>query len=194
MHDDKDLLAAFYKQEPWAWNRIFSMYYKAITNHAARIIEFEDDAEDIAQECFKKLAEEQKKGIDRTFVDLKGLESFLFICAKNAAFDHLRKEKRKQQFFKEFKQQETETDARLSQDWEMRYQKCFEEIIADIDQMAPQRSRVMKLTLFGHLKIREIMAIMELEYTTVHTHRSHGLEYLKSKYGRLPLFDIGDFE
>ena len=70
------------------FERIFRLYYGKVRNFISILVHSESDAEDIAQEVFIRLWE--KKVPIR---DIRSLDSYLYILSRNAALDHIRKDR-----------------------------------------------------------------------------------------------------
>ena len=67
---------------------IYNRYKSAMFNKAVSIVKNENDAEDILQEAFIKIAK-NIKSIDN--IKSKETLSFLMVITKNAAYDYVRK-------------------------------------------------------------------------------------------------------
>jgi|SRR5690606_2797600 len=70
------------------FNRIFEEYYRPIRFFALQLTKDEQQAEDIASECFHKL------WLNRSnFEDIPAIKSFLYTVAKNTALNYLKSQK-----------------------------------------------------------------------------------------------------
>lgn len=70
---------------PYAFNEIFERYYRSICYFVFQLTKNEEQAEDIASECF------QKVWANRTnFDELPAVKAFLYKAAKNAALNYLK--------------------------------------------------------------------------------------------------------
>lgn len=70
------------------FERIFRLYYGKVRNFISILVHSESDAEDIAQEVFIRLWEKKV-----SIRDIRSLDSYLYILSRNAALDHIRKDR-----------------------------------------------------------------------------------------------------
>ncbi len=67
------------------FNEIFERYYRAICYFVLQLIKNEQQAEDIAAECFQKVWANRMN-----FSELSSIKAFLYKAAKNAALNYLK--------------------------------------------------------------------------------------------------------
>lgn len=69
----------------FAFSELFERYYRPICYFVSQLTKNEQQAEDIAAECFQKLWIHRKN-----FQELQSVKAFLYKVARNAALDHLK--------------------------------------------------------------------------------------------------------
>jgi RNA polymerase sigma-70 factor (ECF subfamily) len=90
---DFDLIKRAQKGDSAAFNEIVLAYRKRIMGHIARTIARQEDVEDVAQEVFLRLY----FSLDQLRTP-EVFEPWLYRLTVNAAFDYLRKQRRRQEF------------------------------------------------------------------------------------------------
>ena len=152
---------------------LFDEYYNALCNFCYRYIQDRDTCEDMVQTVFVRLWENRNK------LELTGsLRSYLFTATRNAALDHIRSQKRKEQYLEmnpvdEYDEQVTDdTAGRLL--FRDRLQKA-------INDLKPKTREIFMLHKMEGLTYREISEHLDIPKRTVEYNIYSALSQLKKK-------------
>ena len=110
--------------------RLFSDYYGILVCYAQKYTKREDIAEDIVQDVFASLLEE-----NRIFPSQANFRSFLYISIRNAAFDYLRHQNVESRYI-----EEALTANRFLSDDSFQKEEVFRLLFKQID-LLPERCR-----------------------------------------------------
>jgi len=167
-----DILEGLRNGNEKAIRKLYDHYYRPLCYFNKSLINYIEEAEDISTETFLKLL--QKKDDFDTLSDIK---SFLFVTARNACLDFLRKEKRHKKahdeisFLAEFDEQ--------FGDNEMIVAKVLQTIYAEIENLPKQCGDVFKSIFIEGKSTAEIADEMQISPQTVLNQKSKALRKIR---------------
>lgn len=175
MSDEAFLVGEFKREKPQAFELIFQKYYGAICYFAQDFLQDEDAAKDVVSEVFIKLW-----GMREDFDNLRSIKSFLYVSAKNACLNYLRRTRminaHKKSSVPELGREELK-DVIMGRIFET---EVLREIYSSIETLPTQCKRVLKLTLQG-LNTDDIADMMGLSVQTVRNTKVRATEILKKR-------------
>lgn len=158
-----------------AWERLFDRYYEKVKQFVEKVINDSAAAPDVAQNIFMRLwkARQDMKNV-------KSLDDYMFIAARNGAFDYLRRHS------KEVPVEDLESIPGLGYAV-MRQNYDAEQIRSSIESgvasMPAQRQLVWRLSREQHLSNQEIADKVGISKRTVDRHLYLALRDLRSAIG-----------
>jgi len=173
-HDEQYWIDAFKRGDDQALSHFFYLYHKSLRYFATRLVQDEEEAEDIVSACFVKLW----KGDHEQVKTLQNIKAFLYISCRNACLDSLKSLKTKTAAQERYYQQ-------LEQSEEPILRKIIEsevmEMLAHEIELLPDKCReVFKFIYFEHKKPDEIAAELGISPKTVSAHKAKAIELLKA--------------
>ncbi|MEC5145280.1 RNA polymerase sigma-70 factor [Chitinophaga sp. 212800010-3] len=179
---DEEIYATRLQQgdEP-AFRYIMSRYFPIITGFAKRFISNHAIAEDVAEETFIKLWHHHER-----VTSFQSLKAFLYITAKNACLNELRKEKNQQyRHYIYTANMARETDFIAN---EIIRAEVKAEINRTINSLPEKMKRVFQLGFIEGLPNREIARQLNISVNTVKGQKSRALELVKEKLQHKDIF------
>jgi RNA polymerase sigma-70 factor (family 1) len=157
-----------------AFELVFKHYYRAIVLFTKKIIDSQDEAEDIATEVFVSLYQRHK-----LFKDEHNIKAFLYLCARNRSLNYLKARHRRGQWTTEFAK-------RMEDDTLLEYEYCIKtEIVEAINQAIenlPEGCRkIFKMLYYEELKPADVAATLEISVNTVYVQKNRALNLLRLK-------------
>ena len=122
------------------FERLFSDYYGILVCYAQKYTKREDIAEDIVQDVFASLWEE-----NRIFPSQAKFRSFLYISIRNAAFDYLRHQNVESRYI-----EEALTANRFLSDDSFQKEEVFRLLFKQIDLLPERYREIFLLHLEGY--------------------------------------------
>ncbi len=163
------------------FNEIFDQYYFDLCKYAYLLVKDEMAAEEIAEECFFRLWQ------NRTKIKIKeSLKHYLFRAVHNISLNylqHLQVIKKYKDLYvnvldkKEVLYEEFESSPLQA----LQYKEFENELKEAIDSMPNQQKKVFSMNRFDGKKYREIADELGISITTVKSHMSSSLTYLREK-------------
>lgn len=176
-NDDDLLLAQIFAGDERAFNRMYYQTNKNIYNAVMAYVKNEHIAIELVQQVYVKLWNNRQK-----LKDVKSLNDYLFIIAKNLTLDHFKKVTIQTKFFAELTLRENDvvntTDEKIEQ---IEYDKLLQ---SAIEQLPPQQREAWLLVNEQELSYAEIAVKMNISKLTVKRHlelsRRSVRDYLKA--------------
>jgi RNA polymerase sigma-70 factor (family 1) len=184
--DQEDIISGFRNSDEWAIKQIYKLYYRPLCYYAERLIQIQEDAEDIVVESFLKLI---KKNTD--FDKLSDIRSFLFIVTRNACFDFLRQRKRMAARDPEFAISDDSFES--VDDNEMIAAKVLQVIYASVEKLPSQCKQVFKLTFIEGMSTAAVASEMGISPQTVLNQKNKALKSLRFSLYSEGLYSIDAF-
>lgn len=173
--NEAHLMSEFRRGKTKAFEEIFVKYHGAICYFVHELLQDSDAAKDIASEIFIKVWR-----LREDFENIRSVKAFLYVSAKNASLNYLRRAKVINDHQKTSMQelaQEQMSNVVLGQIFDA---EVLREVHRAIDTLPTQCKRVIKLTLQG-MNTDDIAAMMNLSAQTVRNTRIRALEMLKKR-------------
>lgn len=153
------------------FNTVVKQYYPAIVFFAEKIIDNHAVAQEIAQDVFVKLWEQEQN-----FDNDTNIRNFLYLSARNRCLNYIRDTKRKQQ------REESIPLSPISEDDitnTIILAEVWREIEHAINTLPEQCQKVIKLTFQEGKSTDEIATLLEITESTVRNQKARGLSLLK---------------
>ncbi len=179
-----EMITGFRNGEETATRQLYDMYYRPLCYYAEQLVNEKGEAEDIVVEVFLKLL---KKKDD--FDNLPNIKSFLYKATRNACFDFLRKNKRKDRYNRELSFI-TEPDE-LFGEKEMIAAKVLEVIYAEIENLPGQCKQIFKSIFMEGKTTALVAAEMGISTQTVLNQKSKALQTLRLTLYKEGLYSAG---
>ena len=151
------------------FERLFSDYYGILVCYAQKYTKREDIAEDIVQDVFASLWEE-----NRIFPSQNDFRSFLYISIRNAAFDYLRHQNVESRYI-----EEALTANRFLSDDSFQKEEVFRLLFKQID-LLPERCREIFLLHLEGYDNDAIAKKLSLSIETVKTQKKRAMKTLRN--------------
>lgn len=151
------------------FERLFSDYYGILVCYAQKYTKREDIAEDIVQDVFASLWEE-----NRIFPSQANFRSFLYISIRNAAFDYLRHQNVESRYI-----EEALTVNRFLSDDSSQKEEVFRLLFKQID-LLPERCREIFLLHLEGYDNDAIAKKLSLSIETVKTQKKRAMKTLRN--------------
>ncbi len=160
------------------YEALFRKYYAPMVLFATRLLKEKEGAEDMVQEVFVQLLQQEKVLDER-----KNINNYLITILHNKIIDGFRKAKHMPtEHLDEQLLEETVENTALEIDL---YTKLYEEV----EKLPEKNAQVMKLKLQGKSD-HEIAEILGIKYETVRSHVKHGISKLRDKFDMVLLLAI----
>ncbi|MFH1686838.1 MAG: sigma-70 family RNA polymerase sigma factor [bacterium] len=167
----KKLIATYKQGDQEAYARIVEKYRGSVMSLAYRMVRDYDEAADIAQDVFVKMA----RSIDR-YDEKRKFYTWLYRITVNAAIDHIRRNRRHQH---ESLDGLTDVEGDPSSDPEMSYlrERLRLEIRESAGKLNPRQRSAFLLRDLGERKVDDVAGIMDMPEATVrwYLHRARSL-------------------
>lgn len=151
------------------FERLFSDYYGILVCYAQKYTKREDIAEDIVQDVFASLWEE-----NRIFPSQANFRSFLYISIRNEAFDYLRHQNVESRYI-----EEALTANRFLSDDSFQKEEVFRLLFKQID-LLPERCREIFLLHLEGYDNDAIAKKLSLSIETVKTQKKRAMKTLRN--------------
>ena len=151
------------------FERLFSDYYGILVCYAQKYTKREDIAEDIVQDVFASLWEE-----NRIFPSQANFRSFLYISIRNAAFDYLRHQNVESRYI-----EEALTANRFLSDDSFQKEEVFRLLFKQID-LLPERCREIFLLHLEGYDNDAIAKKLSLSIETAKTQKKRAMKTLRN--------------
>jgi RNA polymerase sigma-70 factor (ECF subfamily) len=166
-----DFIHDFAKGERKAFNEIYDQYFSRIYVSAIKIIVNQEEAKDITLETFNKLF-----GKYRDFDNLPEIRSFLYLTARNACFNYLKKLRRitekQQQFIATYNDKEELANDQIEGE-------LLHAVYKAIEKLPSESRKVIELMYLRGMKYKEIAEQLQISIETVKSQRKYALDKLR---------------
>ena len=184
---EKILVSKLKNDDKIAFQKLFKLYSERIYYFSIRYLKNSEDAEEITQEVFVRLW-------NRRF-NLKpelSFSSYLFMIAKNAVIDLLRKRKKEAAFNESFT---LNTKAPIHEDNKsIEFKELNDIVIKSIDDLPLRRKQIFLMSREEGLTYKQIAEKLSISIKTVESHMRLSLQQLRKFIGEnYELIFIGIF-
>lgn len=167
------------QNNPQGLKMLFDRYYKPLVIFASGYTRDTETAEDLVQQAFIKFWEQ-----NHAFTIQTSVKSFLFQSVKNAAINHLKKNKTYQNMLLRYVADHPGVIPADLPDEAPSLEKTIEEAVSAL----PQKSReTLQLVIFQQMKYKEAAEYLNVSVNTVKTHLRHAYASLRQKLKHLLL-------
>lgn len=163
-----------------AMTSFFNLYYAEICHYIFQIVENDELAEEIADDCFLKLW--QTHGVN-TYANAGGVRAFLYTVAKNRSIDEVRKSESTANKLRGFEERyvvEDNKNEKELQHYESLWNELITELYTAIDELGAQQRSVILLFQKSHTT-EEISEILNLPAQIVLNYKNRALQILRRK-------------
>lgn len=179
-----EFISAFHKEDKLAYKAIFKAFYKELVYFTFKLTNDKEVAEEIVSDSYMKLFSRGKN-----FPSIANIKSFLYITCRNAAYDHLSKEKTRSSRMHELTYLSTEEDM-TPMDYERMNAELMARIYNEINNLPPQSQRVFRMRVLQQQDPGLVAQKLGISYQTVLNQTSIAINRLKIVKKR-PLGTIG---
>lgn len=167
---EKQLLEALSKGDEKAFETFFLYYYPQVKGFICRLLQSQEEAEDISQDIFLMLWNNRS-----SLNTINNFKSYLFRVCKNAAYRHIERSL----LFKSYQQKQIEKTVSTPETNETDdniHLKELELLVAmAVEKMPPQRKKIYKMSRESGMSSEEIAQILGINKRTVENHLSQAL-------------------
>lgn len=172
--NDTELIYGFQRGEERAVKEIYQLYYRSLCYFADKLLQNQTEAEDVAIDAFLKLMNKRND-----FDSLTHIKSFLFTATRNACYDILRRNKRRDAKHDEIAYlHEPDTS---TTDLEEITAKVLQVIYTEIENLPPQSKRVFTSIFIDGKSTAQIAEEMGISPQTVLNQKTKALQQLRIK-------------
>jgi RNA polymerase sigma-70 factor (ECF subfamily) len=176
---DTLLINEFNSGDELAWSKIHEMFFDRICYFIYRIVGDSGLAEEITNDCFIKIFK-----LNKQFDTINGLKIFLFVIAKNAAFNELKRIKAKNNNLSAYSLiQEILADENQGMEREFEHAELLVDIMSEVERHPPKRKTVFKQLYFEGMDPKDIARINSIHLSRVYDYSSTLLKALRGKFG-----------
>jgi len=172
MHITNDLLARLNNNEATAHADLFKATYADLTVFVFRMIDNEDESEDIAISAITRLI-----GKKLTFSAVEQLKAYLYISVRNGALNYLRAAQKEDPFRKKLQEDmPVAEEPGINKKYEMDHLRRL--IEAGLGKLEKQCAAVIRLTM-QNMQPDEIAKALNISPNQVYTQKSKGIARLR---------------
>ncbi|SHN75410.1 RNA polymerase sigma factor SigX [Desulfitobacterium chlororespirans] len=151
---------------------VFQYYYPMVIQTIEKIVQERSTAEDLAQDVFWRL-------YHTPWQDIENLKAYLIQSGINAAYNHLRTNKRQHSLWERLTRQTFSDEPSAETQW-LRAEEIqrVREVLTDL----PERERSLLLLRFAGLSYKEISEAMPMEFASVGKSLVRAKERFRKRY------------
>ncbi|MDO5969398.1 RNA polymerase sigma-70 factor [Flavivirga aquimarina] len=180
LSNDSILAKSIKKGNRKAFRILFERYYKKLLDYAVTYTHDLHEAEDIVQQTFITLWKNKLK-----INTEKSIKSYLYRITYNTYIDTYRKQKRRDAFFNELKEQVLRE--RITEDSEV-LEKRITKLKNTIEKLPEQCKEILYLNKFEGLKYKEISEQLDISIKTVESHMYTAYKKIRKAFKEDNLF------
>lgn len=169
-------ITAFREGQPAAFSSVFDHYYPALCFFASRLIQDVTAAEDIAQETLIKLWEKHEG-----FNNVHAIKSFLYITAKNACFNFMKRTQTGEKNHEEWSQIWDEYDDFILN--QLTRAEVLREVYNMLNALPPECRKVMRHSFVDGLDNHQIAKLLNISIHTVKNQKARAIYLIKKRLG-----------
>lgn len=174
-HNDTPLLLRLVKGDEAAFRTVFDAYYVPLCGFAGTILNNATQSEDTVQEVFCRLWDKRA-----TLSGIRNLRAFLYTMVRNACFDHLRREDRKNGWLNDFfSANENENDINAYLNAAAIREEVLQIIMNEIKTLPGHYSTILKLLFIEGLDYQEISERLQVPVATLRKQKERALQQLR---------------
>lgn len=162
---DSQLVERLCRHDKSAFDTLYRNYHPAVYRNIFRVTKNADIAEDILQEVFVRLWEKRMQ-----FDPKQSISNWLFVISFNLSIDYCRKKLREQTMYKELLF--SDAPEKNAPDAHYIVEDQYNLLEQAINQLPPQRRKVVKLCKLERKTYEEAAAELQISRNTVKEHLS----------------------
>jgi RNA polymerase sigma-70 factor (ECF subfamily) len=171
---DTELTGLLQQQDRVAFEEIYRRYWHPLYLHAYRLLDDEDEVQDIIQELFITFWSKPPAAVIHT-----SLKSYLYTASRNKVLNHIRKNRISHDFISLLGRQMTEKDLKTVQDLELKELTAL--IDNAINELPPRMKEVFELSRKEFLTHKEIAEHLGTSEKTIKKQITDSLKVLRVK-------------
>lgn len=172
--EESKFMKQLHEKHPHAFRKLFMDFYNALVYFAMGFVKEKDQAEDLVQELFMQIWENETR-----YVSYTSFKTFLYTSVRNACINLLKHREVESKYVQYVLEREVEGEAG---DLRIMEEEVYRLLLKAVDELPPRCREVFEQVLLGK-KNEEIAAILEISALTVKTQRRIGIRILKEKLG-----------
>lgn len=162
-----EFIESFRVGDEHAFDRVFRMYFAALSLYANKFVKNAETAEDIVQDCFVSLWQKRSN-----LQSVQSIASYLYRAVHNKAIDYLERHKRKSVNRPSEMSEDPVEEAIISAE----VMRHILHVMHDLPQRMQQVLRMYYLEEKSYAQIGEEIGI---DAETVRTHRYRGIQFIR---------------
>lgn len=169
---EKNLIVGLRDGSKDAFMALYDMYGNRLSGYCLLHVGCSEDAEDIVQDVFLNLWKTRTE-----LMDVETIKPFLFASARNRIINHW-KERTNSALYADYVgiMSDKSTAPGIES---MEYREFERKVLSEIDKLSPTQKKVVMLSRFENLDVREISEKLGLSVQTVKNALSQGLKALR---------------
>lgn len=177
-HSDRELVSLLNRGSHAAYAEIYDRYWAILYRYTRKILQSDDEAEDIVQDIFVMLWGKSDA------LELKiSLSAFLYASTRNRILKHFEKSKVRHKYISSLQKFIDEGTAET--DFLLRSNELAARIEHELMLLPPKMREVFELSRKSHLSNKEIAEKLSISEGTVKKQVSNAIKILKVKFGSL---------
>ena len=174
LYHDGQLLLRMASGDERAFAEVYEIYFDPVFYYARRILDNDEDAEDVASTVFHKLWTRRTTAFESPM----HLRAFLYAITRNDCLNHIKLLKRRTERELEVIRvlEKNEEDTFASHEF---IAEIMKQVDIAIKTLPPQAARIFKLSYFEGKSNNEIAALLDINEHTVRNQKSHALKLLR---------------
>lgn len=178
LDDERELVKLLQKGDARAFRVVYDYYWPLMYSHALRMLQNENDAEDMVQELFLTFYRQLPY-----LTDGSSLGGWLFVALRNKILNHFRNQKNRMEHFEYWVQQEYKSLRQPMSPLETVQLKELETLLAyEVNQMPERMKNIFEMSRQEYLSHKEIAIQLQISEKTVKTQINNALRILRSKF------------
>lgn len=170
LHHEKELLSRIAGGDEHAFGILVHKYWNTIFSHALAYLKSVEKAEEITQDVFMRLWKARGR-----VGDIKNLDNYLFILARNQIFNETRK--RIDQLYAVDDENMEALSATPDQQTEFR--ETYQLLLKGVELLPEKRKRVFTMSRFEGMSNEQIASALGMHKDTVYQYLVKALNFLK---------------
>src|SRR6267378_3495413 len=163
-----------------SFEEVFKLYYRPVCGYVRSLLRDNDAAEDIAQDCFIKLWNRRDQSI------AEEAKAFLFITAKNATLNRMRKIKGNERAHRAIREMSLEIDDTSRAEAELIKAAVISLLYEAIERLShAQRDTILASLNIGGKDGHKAARILNIPFNTYRTHRHEAFKSLRKIMGNI---------
>lgn len=182
LKDEHQLVRLLQSGDSHAFRAVYDYYWPVMYSHALRMLQQEDEAEDLTQELFLSLYM-HLPSLDSE----SGIGAWLFVTLRNKILNHLRNQRTRLAHLEHWVAEELRSGRQNTSPLEQVQLKEMEALLEFEVRQMPQRMReIFELSRKEYLSHKEIAFRLQISDKTVKTQINNALRILRSRIRSIP--------